>query len=262
MALPTTVGIEIEVNQKDLVMNDLRGLTRLLTAERLHWEAKLDNSCGRLAGEKGLEIVSPLLGSYPDLEQIPRVVGLLQREDYTVNTRCGLHVHLGVQDTSIEDRQRLMRFLVRYEDAFFLLAQASRASNIFCQRLDPNLIADVRAGRDNASWQARYHPRRNPRYFWINGSMSRYRTFEFRLMESVLDAPFIVGWTSLLLMAYDNIVRRDKSIRWGRVKAKTAYICVCTMLEQAGCYNSLIDEQLRTPARKWALEQLDQVLSR
>jgi hypothetical protein len=251
--MPTTVGIEIEANQKVHHVTDIRALTAEAQRRDLAtWVFKLDGSCGRLPGQSGIEAVSPKLRNYSHLTtQVEAIVTLLKDLGHEVNSRCGLHVHLGVQDIATEERKRLIKFLTRYEDAFFLLAHASRQNNIFCSKLNPELIKEVRQGHDAVSWRSAYHPRRNPRYFWVNGSMSKYPTYEFRLMESVLDASFIVGWTSLLLMAYENVVTYGKDVRWGRAKAKTAHILVCTLLEQAGVYNKDIDRQLQKTARQW-----------
>ena len=257
MALPTSFGIEIEVNQRTRAVDDLRDLSSKFALAHIPWAVKLDGSCGRERGDKGVEVTSPILTRTEDFDQITQVVDFLEREGFTTNWRCGLHVHLGVQGTSSAARLRLIKFLVRYESAFFMLASDSRQSSVFCSKFHEEMINDFKRGRDAQSWQPRYHERRNPRYFWVNGTMSRFPTYEFRILESILDARYIIGWTSLLLMAYDHIVRHEKDFRWGRAKAKSAYILICTMLEQAGIYNKAIDANIRKLARQWALEQFD-----
>lgn len=254
--MPTTVGIEIEVNQKASYNEDIATLIRESARLSLSaWTFKMDGSCGKLPGQVGVEAVSPKLRDFSHLLQIDSVVGLIKAQGHEVNSRCGLHVHLGMQHTTAGDRMRLIKLLSRYEDAFFMLAQACRQDNIFCSKLDPRLINEVRQGHDTSSWRSFYHIR-NPRYFWINGSMSKFKTFEFRLMGSVLDAQYIVGWTSLLLMAYENVVTHHKNVRWGRAKAKTPHILICTLLEQAGVYNKCIEKKLQQTARKWAMSQI------
>jgi hypothetical protein len=257
--LPTAIGVEIEVAYRRLphdIESEMRLLRRRFRAAGLKWDVKPDNSCGPVALSAGIEVTSPILRKVSDLGQISTVLLILRELEFHINERCGLHIHLDMRKTTREDRERLMSFLVRYEEAFFQMAPLSRQDSNFCLRFPAALIQDFRAGRDRRSWNPAYHPIGRPRYFWMNGSMSVHSTYEFRLMQSTLDEEQVLGWTKLLLLVFSNFVLHRKTTRWGRAVTKSKFILACSMVERAGCYNKKIDGRLREEARAWVLDRL------
>ena len=205
------------------------------------WDLKTDSSCG-------YEIASPIIGSYESLVKAAKIVDIVKRAGGTVNPKCGLHVHVDMNGVNPEKFERVMRFMSRYEDAFFLLADASRQNNTFCRKLsgqDKLIKADPTQFR--SAWDYKH--------YWLNGThLSGQGTLEFRLMASHLEAEYIVGWVLFLLHSIDYLLK-GKHISWGKAKCASDRDLLQTMLGQAGFYGPFNDRDKPTivAARKWAL---------
>jgi hypothetical protein len=261
MNLPFTVGIEIEVNdRKGYTTSDIGAIRRALERANLSdWTVKPDFSAGRVSGIPGPEIISPVLHTWDDLKKTGKVITILKRLGFKTNNRCGLHVHVGFQNVVAEDRDNFFKFLLRYEEAFFKLADQSRQHNRFCAKIPQPMFQEIRNGRGVGAWRSEFNPDCNERYFWVNArSLQRHNTIEFRLMKSELEFDLIKGWTCLLLMAACHTVKLKKSVLWGKAKAKNDLILICTLLKQAGCYNREIDRLIRVTAKNWALRRFRQ----
>ena len=180
------------------------------------WDLKLDSSCG-------YEIASPIIDSYESLVKASKIVDIVKRAGGTVNPKCGLHVHVDMNGVDAEKFERVMRFMSRYEEAFFLLADASRQNNDYCRKLcgqDKLIKADPTQFR--SAW-------REKRY-WLNGThLSGQGTLEFRLMASHLEAEYIVGWV-LFLLHSTNYLLKGKHISWGKAKCASDRDLLQTML--------------------------------
>lgn len=243
--LPLTIGIELEVNSRqgrtayDIVAVrqrlDEMGLTR--------WVVKYDGSAFRTghSAEGGLEINSPICRTWEDVEEIAKITGLLRDMGFQVNNRCGLHVHLGVNAFSREDRARFYNFMIRYRDAFFALVSAERQASAYChQQSYAEEIAMI------------YGTEKTDHHTWL--SVTKYGTVEFRLAEATLSSREIIAWVKLLVMIAEQVLCHGKQVRRGYAKAKTLRVLVCTMIEQAGYY------ERRSPwsrsVRPWALSRL------
>lgn len=205
------------------------------------WDLKTDSSCG-------YEIASPIIGSYESLVKAAKIVDIVKRAGGTVNPKCGLHVHVDMNGVAPEKFERVMRFMSRYEDAFFLLADECRQNNQYCQKLsgqDKIIKADPTQFR--SAWRQKH--------FWLNGThLSGQGTLEFRLMASHLEAEYIVGWVLFLLHSIDYLLK-GKHISWGKAKCASDRDLLQTMLGQAGFYGPFNDRDKPTivAARKWAL---------
>lgn len=205
------------------------------------WDLKTDSSCG-------YEIASPVIQDYAGLIKAAKIVDVIKDCGGTVNERCGLHVHVDMNGISQEVFERVMRFMSRYEDAFFLLADQARQSNQYCRKLEYHHVKDVQSGRDfRRVWSSKH--------YWLNGThLSGQGTLEFRLMASHLEAEYIVGWVLFLLHSVDYLMR-GKTICWGKAKCASERDLLQTMLGQAGFYGPFNDRDKPTivAARKWAI---------
>ncbi len=218
------------------------------------WDLKLDSSCG-------YEIASPVIESYEDLIKAAKIVDVIKRAGGSVNYKCGLHVHVDMNGVQTEEFIRVMRFMSRYEDAMFLLADESRQNNTYCQKLNKSPdhhnrkapIVEIRSYEfaNTAGWKTAWASK----HYWLNGThLGGQGTLEFRLMASHLEAEYIVGWVLFLLHTVDYLLK-SKSVSWGKAKCATDRDLLQTMLGQAGFYGPFNDRDKPTivAARKWAL---------
>lgn len=245
------IGFEVEFAAPT---NPLHGIQRDLTRQGepvlnagyyrhstgSHWDLKTDSSCG-------YEIASPIITSYNDLLKAAKIVYTIKSNGGTVNDRCGLHVHVDMNGIDGETFERIMRFMSRYEDAFFLLADRSRQNNQYCRKLEGQ-DRRIKLGEDfRHAW--------NAKHYWLNGTHLRGQgTLEFRLMASHLEAEYLVGWILFLVHSVDYLIK-GKTICWGKAKCASDRDLLQTMLGQAGFYGPFNDRDKPTivAARKWAI---------
>lgn len=258
--LPRKIGVEIEFSCQ---RNPLAAIGTVLTgrgesvrvdssyhaSDGSKWDLKTDSSCG-------YEIATPAISKYSDLVNAARVTELITSNGGTVNERCGLHVHVDMGDITPEKFQLIMRFMARYENAFFLMAGPSRQSNHFCKKL-AHQVSTVKTD------PARFRSAWGDKYFWLNGTHLRgIGTLEFRLMESTLDSAAIVGWVMFLVHTVEYIIA-GKKISWGTAKCASDRDLLQTMLGQAGFYGPFEgrDKATIVAARRWAISTYTKKIS-
>lgn len=245
------IGFEVEFAS---VSNPLRSIEQDLSAqgERVYnagyyrhsngttWDLKTDSSCG-------YEIASPVITTYDHLVKAAKVVEVIKRHGGFVNEKCGLHVHIDMNHIDAATFERVMRFMSRYENAFFLLADQTRQSNQYCRKLDGQ-PARIKRGADfRTTW--------TNKHYWLNGThLGGQGTLEFRLMASHLQAEYIVGWVLFLVHTVDYLIK-GKKVAWGKATCKSDRDLLQTMLGQAGFYGPFDnrDKDTIVVARKWAI---------
>ena len=266
-ALPLTVGVELEVcnvsrSCPDRANAHYRGRA---VQEIGGWKFKTDASCydapgndpGFAHGHKvGFELVSEVIYTEEGIEtSISEVTSYLNKYGARVNDRCGMHVHVGVASFPKADVDRLLSFLVRYEDAFFALADDGRQSNVYCRRLSESLANRVRNGEGVSAWKEGYDITSNDRYSWLNGvSFSKFGTIEFRIQGGTLDKDTILGWTNFILHICDSVLNMGGKVFSRKSKSHVPAIALHDMLQRAGSYGKLITRCPRRAvlAREWA----------
>lgn len=250
--LPRKIGVEIEFSCQ---RNPLVAIGAVLTgrgesvkvdssyhaSDGSKWDLKTDSSCG-------YEIATPAISNYSELVNAARVTELISENGGSVNDRCGLHVHVDMGNITPEKFELIMRFMARYESAFFLMAGSARQTNSFCRKLSDQVgFVKQDPSRFRSAWR--------DKYCWLNGSHLRgIGTLEFRLMESTLDSAAIVGWVMFLLHAVEYIIS-GKKISWGKAQCGSDRDLLQTMLGQAGFYGPFEgrDKATIVAARKWAI---------
>ena len=147
----------------------------------------------------GFEVVSPILRGTEGIEQVRKVAEALRNAGATIDSRCGLHVHVGAQGLSGAD---LMNVLRRYE------AHITDIQSV--------LIPFRREGAHGARWcrsvaglVSRFSSLPNTatcedvcavagsggRYYTVNLlAYLRHGTLEFRQHSGTLDATKIANW--------------------------------------------------------------------
>ena len=261
MNLPRNVGFELEFagqswEQIEILKARLEEIGFSVRLDRCYvhsngdqWHIKTDTSCG-------WEIASPILRTYDDLIKAMKVPKIVSDLGFSTNSSCGLHVHIDMIHVQSDSFNNLMRFLSRYEEAFFSLAENYRRNSTYCQPLRDSTVADIKAHPDyrpsalGRAWSSKH--------YWVNGThLGGIGTIEFRLMSSTLKPEKIIGWIMFLLQVV-NFCFKGKSVQWGSAKCANARDLIQTMLGQGGFYGpfSEADEWSKTHivlARKWAI---------
>jgi hypothetical protein len=81
-------------------------------ARRTWWKVMYD---GSVYGN-GCEVVAPKLSGKAGFDDLSKVVKVLMDLGARVNVRCGLHVHVGVEDEGVDFFKRLVRMYAEAED--------------------------------------------------------------------------------------------------------------------------------------------------
>lgn len=206
-----TYGIEIEAYNVDrhTVANALQAAG--IDAEVQHynhatsgaWKVITDSS---IQGDKGFEVVSPILQGEEGLRQVKVVMDTLTAIGAKVNKSCGLHVHFGAQDLELKHFKNLFKRWVKFEDCFDALMPESRRedNNIYCRSIRNRFGSDRVQAINNAifaiekadSITGLYETVAGcNRYYKLNlGSYARHGTIEFRHHSGTVEAEKAINW--------------------------------------------------------------------
>lgn len=195
-----TFGIELETYGANIakLIRECRNMSVEIAEEgynhitRNHWKIVTDSS---INGGGGREIVSPVLSGLNGLEQIKKVCLALNRAGAKVNKSCGFHLHLGVQDLTLENFKNLFKSHVRVESEFDSIVPTSRRSNnnTYCKSLTTIIGFESRINEANSIsdlqniFQSRYMKLNFQCY-------QRYGTVEFRQHSGTITYSKIKNW--------------------------------------------------------------------
>lgn len=100
------------------------------------WKATLDGSISAPPACTAVEIVSPKLKGFDGVVQIVQVLDDLNERGATVNSTCGIHIHVDGNNLDIRDIKKVKQMYVQYEKLFFGVLgdkAAQRYQNSFCK---------------------------------------------------------------------------------------------------------------------------------
>lgn len=181
-------------------------------ATRPYWKIVSD---GSVSGPDAFELVSPVLRGYEGLEDLARACRALKVCGAQVNATCGLHVHLGAQDLSVENMRNLVRnYLVLEPTIDQIMPPDRRASNNrYCLSLqgsrtlaeaERQILAATTAeqlGTAANAGSSRYHKVNMQSFF-------RQGTIEFRQHSGSTDFEKISFWVKFLANLVDYSKQR------------------------------------------------------
>jgi hypothetical protein len=215
-------GIEIEFlvpGAAGQIRNIARGAAQELTEagvtcafegynheRRSAWKIVTDGSLTAPAGYVGLELVGPPMNEMRFDEITLACQTLKNRLHAATNRSCGLHVHIGAQQLTVETMRRLAFLYIENEDIIDGLLPPSRRGNgnQYIRSLKQN--ADIRALEGATSvetistailseFQTGRQNRRPSRYVKLNfTSYWRHGTVEFRQHSGTIDSVKIIRW--------------------------------------------------------------------
>ena len=93
---------------------------------RNHWKFTTDSS---IRGDHPFEMVSPILQGYEGLQSLKKATTALRLSKTNVNTSCGVHIHLEVNDYSLENMKTLVKNFYILEEQFDKMMPESRRNN-------------------------------------------------------------------------------------------------------------------------------------
>lgn len=162
-------------------------------AVRDYWKVTTDASVFM-----GSEVVSPPLPyTKESFLLIDFVCKTLRAAGGTVNAKCGLHVHHGVEDFDKDSMVRLVDDWFLHQDEIMRLVPASRTGNFFSKKMPVWLYSSVRGKADAGLGRSKRKSlcAQRDRYCAINfHSYARQGTVEWRAHAGTLDGVKIRNW--------------------------------------------------------------------
>lgn len=156
------------------------------------WVAKTDSSIRCRRGRRGCEFVSPVLQGADGVRSLLAAVRGINALGARVNRSCGLHIHVGFDDSNREALARLVTLVANFETAIY-------ASTGTKHRERGSYCAGVR--RHGSSDEAQRHAG-TYRYHVLNLTnltQRRRPTVEFRAFAGTTSARKILGYVRLCL---------------------------------------------------------------
>ena len=163
------------------------------------------------AGRKyfGTEVVSPVLTADADgFEQVRRVCALLEEHGATANVNCGMHVHVGVGNKSVDELKNVVR-----------------AYGTFQKQIESVLPKSRRADGSKARWcrpiwnqinrvqkldQIRRATTVNELHHFISGAYSSHGRY------SVLNLTKYVNYGTLEFRQHSGTIDPNKAVNWAK----------------------------------------------
>ena len=225
-----TFGVEFEgfgINKYDLC----DALTQSNINAKVACYTDRDTSCWRIKsdasirGSQGFEIVSPILKGNNGLEEMQKVLSIVNNFDPQVNSSCGFHVHWGVSDWTLPNFRNLCARYIKFERVIDTFMPPSRRGNnahycqgfreSFCQKMNTakwwNRWRNVTtiSGLASKLGHGRYH-KLNLQSFWSHG------TVEFRHHSGTFEIEKATNWVCFTNAMVEQSTNRDKLQNWVR----------------------------------------------
>jgi hypothetical protein len=158
---------------------------------------------GSLSGN-GLEFVSPILKGQDGLDQVRKICAGLVSIGATINSSCGMHVHVGVRGEPVDFFKTLVKLYGRFEDALDSIMPPSRRQNgaFYCKSVklvNPAAIDNARSAAELADAIRRSSGAPAPKYHKVNLVPARKPTVEFRHHAGTVDADKAINWIIVCL---------------------------------------------------------------
>ena len=163
---------------------------------RPHWKLIYDVSVtnrGTGLPRGGHELVSPILVGREGLEEVRKVMAVLDSIGAKVDKTCGLHVHHGVRDFQVRDFQNIYSLYYKFENFFDAVVAPSRRQSVnqYCRGLNQGLIEQVQ----KATTLDELKRILADRYLKLNfQAFIRHNTIEFRQHSGTVNGEKAVNW--------------------------------------------------------------------
>lgn len=214
-----TFGVEIEMTHPN---KSQRAIAQLLTGRGIPtsymgythevistWKLVDDSSL--TGGRYKMELVSPILQGQEGIDELRKVLTIIEELGCKVNVSCGLHVHIGIQDYNVKNLTNLLKFYGKYEEEIDMVVAPSRRVCRWARSLNINSIWDrlnrCETFRDVENIMS-------TRYKKVNVfSYRRYGTVEFRQHGGSVNADKICSWVIMLTNMCDKISKKKNVIK-------------------------------------------------
>jgi hypothetical protein len=168
---------------------------------RSHWKITTDSSVRDNRGNPGIEVVSPILSGTAGMTALKTVADALNAAGATANKTCGIHVHVGASDLSIDEIKMIVKRYSSFETVIDSYMPVSRrASNNQYLKSMSDWSAYYGAALAECQTVAAMSARGWDRYYKINlAAFVRQGTIEFRQHSGSVSSEKIGNWVLFVL---------------------------------------------------------------
>lgn len=225
--------------------------------------------------EMATALISPKLFGKDGLEEINKVLTVLNDNGIQVNESCGLRIHQDASDFNWEDAQKLAKLVLGFETTIFQLVPSYRRGNDTCKEAKVSKIIPLFKAKTGVQFQKAWfgageeeqvditakndethNHGLNLFSFWHRG------TIEFRYFESTLDFDTVKAWI-VLTAAMTNFAKESKTVKYEKVISPKS-IKFTENVNQARLYtlldyiNLLTWDDLAQGAKKKTFQRLEE----
>jgi hypothetical protein len=208
------------------------------------WKCMYDSSIISGSSATKCEFVTPIL-TYADMNDLQELVRRFRkaRAKSDADHRCGIHIHIGALDRSVQSIKNLVNFMSSYQDIIYKAIGVDSHREGYCRKLDTNCIDrfNTRLRSEYDCEKAWYNTENttchknqhydSSRYHGLNlHSLFSKGTVEFRVFNGTLHAGLIRAYVVMCLGICDytkNKARINKTKKQQFNDKYTMYELLC-----------------------------------
>jgi len=176
-------------------------------------------------GEYSVELVSPILQYYEDIEALQELIRKLRKAGAFTNNRCGIHIHLNGAPHTPKSIRNFVNIIASKNDLFYKALQIEPGRMGYCKKMDEYMVRRMNEAKPRTLkqiediWYAGYSDSRNThyhnsRYHFLNlhSFFNRNHTVELRGFNSELHAGKVRSYIVLALaLNHQALTQRSAS---------------------------------------------------
>lgn len=193
-----------------------------------------------------VELVSPILLYYQDIDTLQGLVRVLRKAGGFTNSSCGIHVHLDGSDHTPRSIRNFVNIIASHNDLFYKALQIPPERMSYCKKMDAylvkqmNLLKPKTFDQIETIWYERYSERRSQhyhssRYHFLNlhSFFHGHHTVELRGFNGTLHAGKIRAYI-VLALALNHQALTQKNARYKKVQEENERFAMRTYLNRIG----------------------------
>lgn len=220
------------------------------------WKFMYDGSIARQRKLRGqitpagrdysVELVSPILLYYQDIDILQGLVRALRKAGGFSNPSCGIHIHLDGSNHTPRSIRNFINIIASHNDLFYKALQIPPQRINYCKKMDAylvkqmNLLKPQTFDQIEAIWYERYSGSRNQhyhssRYHFLNlhSFFHGHHTVELRGFNGTLHAGKIRAYI-VLALALNHQALSQKNARYKKVQEENERFAMRTYLNRIG----------------------------
>lgn len=189
------------------------------------WKCMYDSSIIASSTKYKCELVTPVL-TYRDMNDLQEIVRLMRKAKAKSDAahKCGIHVHIGALDHTVQQLKNLVNFMSSYQDIIYKAVKVESFREAYCRKLNPTTIDRFNTRLTceydcEKAWynteNTQYHKNQhydNSRYHGLNlHSVFSKGTVEFRIFNGTLHAGLIRAYI-VMCLAITNYTKEKSRI--------------------------------------------------